>query len=200
MANITETGKHLFAGILTEVGERVVSILTEIGERSFVTVGDQILPSGIGGAEAFGSHTIANVNKEVFPSGIASGEDLGVDGRIILYLLPSSIGSAEAFGTPAFAPSPLGIVSGEAFGEHHVSTTGQQSINPGSIGSGEAVSSEIQFGMFLNYFEYVTEVVSENGQLVLKKRTIERTGILVATRPRPAGWALAWGDKIIPLS
>jgi hypothetical protein len=82
-----------------------------------------ITPSSIASAEAFGTAVITTGAVDIAPSGIASGEAFGT--AIITVgavdIAPSGIASAEAFGTATITTgvvdiSPTGIASTEAFG------------------------------------------------------------------------------------
>ena len=106
------------------------------------TAGDQnIEPTGIASAEAFGTPTLQATN-EISPGGIASAEAFGTPtiqaGEVTIS--PTGIASAEAFGTPTISASsdvsPIGIASGEAFGTPALLATND--ISPSGIASGEA--------------------------------------------------------------
>jgi hypothetical protein len=106
--------------------------------------GDQnVNPTGIASAEAFGTPTFTFGNVDVTPTGIASAEAFGtvrVDQEVTL----TGIASAEAFGTPTLTPgnvnvSLTGIASAEAFGTPTVQTeAGDQNVNLTAIASAEA--------------------------------------------------------------
>lgn len=97
-------------------------------------------PTGIASAEAFGTPTIQAGEVTISPTGIGSGETFGTPtiqaGAVSVS--PTGIVSAEAFGTPTISASsdisPTGIGSGEAFGTPSLLATND--ISPTGIGSG----------------------------------------------------------------
>lgn len=107
--------------------------------------GDQNLdPTGIASAEAFGTAAITTGAVDIAPTGIASTEVFGTPTVTTgpVNLSPTGISSAEAFGTPAITAgavdiAPTGIASAEAFGTP-VITTGAVDIAPTGIASAEA--------------------------------------------------------------
>lgn len=103
-----------------------------------------VSPTGIGSAEAFGSPSIAPGAVSVAPAGIASTEAFGspaiAPGAVAI--APSGIPSGESFGSPTVAAgaatvAPAGIASAEAFGSPAL-TTGEVSLAPAGIASAEA--------------------------------------------------------------
>lgn len=92
-----------------------------------------VAPSAIGSAEAFGTAALRLV---VAPTGIASAEAIGT-ARIVLRVAPAGLGTAEAFGVALIrlVVAPAGIASGEAFGSPTLTTA----ILPAGVASGESV-------------------------------------------------------------
>jgi len=111
-----------------------------------VTTGSvDISPSGIASTEAFGTAVLSQATF-ITPNGIASEEAFGTaaltPGAVIV--TPSGIASAEAFGTAVitqgFVITPTGIASAEAFGTAAI-TTGAVNLSPTGIASEEAFGS-----------------------------------------------------------
>lgn len=103
-----------------------------------------VAPSGIASAGAFGTAVITTGPVDVAPSGIASTEAFGT-AKLTLKLLPTGIATAEAFGTPILAVgaahiTPGGIASAEVFGTAVVSP-GPVTVQPSGIASTEAFGS-----------------------------------------------------------
>lgn len=101
-----------------------------------------IAPGGIASAEAFGTAVVSAANT-ISPTGIASAEAFGT--AVISTtntITPGGIGSAEAFGTATISTentiAPGGIASAEAFGTAVVALQGTQIVAPTGIGSAEA--------------------------------------------------------------
>ncbi|MCB0252567.1 MAG: hypothetical protein KDI55_02445 [Anaerolineae bacterium] len=121
----------------------------DIGADYYTTGGpaaQQIYPTSIVSAEAFGNPSVIAGAVQVIMQAIASAEAHGTpivtSGGITL--LPSSIGSAEAFGDPnlvagAVNIDPAGIGSDEAVGVPAISTGA--TIQPTGIVSAEAIGS-----------------------------------------------------------
>jgi hypothetical protein len=100
-----------------------------------------ISPSGIASAEAFGTAVITTGAVDIAPSGIASGEAFGT-ALITIDVPATGIASQEAFGTPTITVgavdiAPSGIASVGAFGTATI-TTGVVDISPTGIASTEA--------------------------------------------------------------
>lgn len=110
------------------------------GTATITTGAVTVSPTAIASAEAFGT---ASINLTVAPSGIASAEAFGSPTLTTSYTITGTgIASAEAFGTATITPgavtvSPTGIVSAEAFGTATVSI-GASTISPTGIESAEA--------------------------------------------------------------
>ena len=132
----------------SEVGAQDISPTGIASAEAFgtavITTGAvDITPTGIASAEAFGT---ASLGLDVTPSGIASEEAFGtaVLTTGAVDLTPSGIASEEAFGTAVvtqgFVLLPTGIPSTEAFGTA-VITTGAVTVSPTGIASAEAFGS-----------------------------------------------------------
>ena len=134
---------------------------------SAASVTQDLQPSGISSAEAFGTASVSPGAVSLSPSGISSGEAFGTAAASpgAVSLNPSGISSGEQFGTAVFAlgaaninctgitsdeaigtyaisvgsvdVAPSGISSGEAFGTASIST-GSVTLQPSGIASGEA--------------------------------------------------------------
>lgn len=105
------------------------------------TTTQDISPTGIASAEAFGTATISPGAVDISPTGIASAEAFGTP--LITHIVePTGIASAEAFGSHTVVPGVVqlgvtGIASAEAFGSHTI-TPGAVDISPTGIASAEA--------------------------------------------------------------
>ena len=135
------------------VGNSTAQDLTPTGIASAEAFGTPVIatgsvnisPSGIASTEAFGTAVISQATF-ITPSGIASEEAFGTavltTGAVIV--TPSGIASAEAFGTAVitqgFVITPTGIASAEAFGTAAI-TTGAVTLSPTGIASEEAFGS-----------------------------------------------------------
>jgi hypothetical protein len=150
------------AGLSTPGGQKYVNIAVEVlgtasgpqdvlpssiaSAEAFgtatISAANDIVPTGIGSAEAFGTAAIAAAN-EILPGSITSAETFGTAAiSTTADIAPGGIASGEAFGTAVISATneilPSGIPSAEAFGNAVVALQGTQIVAPSSIGSGEA--------------------------------------------------------------
>lgn len=114
---------------------------TKYNEIVLATGADDIAPTGIASAEAFGTATIGRGAVDVAPTGIASAEAFGSPTVAFMSEVePTGIASAEAFGSPTITTTadiaPTGITSGEAFGTATVAP-GAVDVSPTGIASAE---------------------------------------------------------------
>ena len=99
--------------------------------------GPVIIPTGIAGAEAFGT---ASLSPTVAPTGIASAEAIGT-ASIAAVISPAGIAGAEAFGAASISATiaPTGIVTGAAFGTASLAAT----IAPTGVAGAEAFGNTV---------------------------------------------------------
>ncbi len=101
--------------------------------------GPVIIPTGIAGAEAFGT---AALSVTVSPTGIASAEAIG-SASLVAVISTTGVASAEAFGAASISATiaPTGVVTGAAFGAASVAAT----IAPTGVAGAEAFGNTVVF-------------------------------------------------------
>lgn len=103
-------------------------------------VGLHVAPSGAASSEAFGTAVVTTGPVTITMTGIASAEALGMPVVGSVTIRPTGIASSEAFGAPTLTLwiAPTGIASAGAFGAATI-TVPAVSIAPLGIGSGATV-------------------------------------------------------------
>jgi hypothetical protein len=107
---------------ITVIEGQIIAPTGVAGAESFGTaqINMQIVPTGKAGEEAFGTTTVKGEDQTVIPTGVATGESAGSP-QINLIVLPSGKAGEEAFGTLTIVPGavlilPTGKAGEESFG------------------------------------------------------------------------------------